>query len=455
MRSSLNIAMVSDFVYPNYGGVETHILNISKQLITLNHKIIIITHEYPNYLGEIMHEGIQIFYLKCKFLFRNTTLFSLLTNGPAFKRLFKRYNINLVHGHQSSSPLALEGIFHAQTMKIKTVFTEHSLFSVSSPLNIFLNALVSPIIKKVDLKLTVSKACKKNFSKRLGIPTNEIFVIRNSVDFEIFNPFAKYNRLNFNTENEHENKRNIGEIELSNTGENKQLNNNAHESVLKNNIKNNKNDKKLFTKKPKINLIAITRFEPRKGVCILIKLINLIFHQKNNFIFKIIGTGTLQPFLENHIKLNKMESKIFLLGGMNHKQISLELINSDIFINTSLTEAFNISILEAASCGLLVISTNVGGVREVLPRNMIYLTEVNEKSIYKSIKTAVKSLNENSVFKNFDNLRKYSWEYICKILDGYYEDILFEDNIKYKSSGLVDRIYDSFLWLNGLFLGCI
>ena len=44
-------------------------------------------------------------------------------------------------------------------------------------------------------------------------------------------------------------------------------------------------------------------------------------------------------------------------------------------MNASLTEAFCIAILEAASCGLLCVSTNVGGVSEVLPPDMILLAD--------------------------------------------------------------------------------
>ena len=75
------------------------------------------------------------------------------------------------------------------------------------------------------------------------------------------------------------------------------------------------------------------------------------------------------------------------------------LVQGDIFLNTSLTEAFCMAIVEAASCGyvlvdffllnkrirgalhvfsffsLQVVSTRVGGVPEVLPGDMIKLAE--------------------------------------------------------------------------------
>ena len=45
------------------------------------------------------------------------------------------------------------------------------------------------------------------------------------------------------------------------------------------------------------------------------------------------------------------------------------------FLNTSLTEAFCIAIVEAASSGLMVVSTNIGGITEVLPESMLFLAK--------------------------------------------------------------------------------
>lgn len=47
------------------------------------------------------------------------------------------------------------------------------------------------------------------------------------------------------------------------------------------------------------------------------------------------------------------------------------LLQGSIYLNTSLTEAFGIGLLEAACTGLYVVSTQVGGVPEVLPPDMI------------------------------------------------------------------------------------
>jgi hypothetical protein len=47
-------------------------------------------------------------------------------------------------------------------------------------------------------------------------------------------------------------------------------------------------------------------------------------------------------------------------------------------MNTSLTEAFGIAIVEAACAGLYVVSTRVGGVPEILPEDMISFAHPDE-----------------------------------------------------------------------------
>lgn len=54
------------------------------------------------------------------------------------------------------------------------------------------------------------------------------------------------------------------------------------------------------------------------------------------------------------------------------------LTRGTIFLNTSLTEAFGIAIVEAACAGLYVVSTRVGGVPEILPEDMISFANPDE-----------------------------------------------------------------------------
>jgi hypothetical protein len=60
------------------------------------------------------------------------------------------------------------------------------------------------------------------------------------------------------------------------------------------------------------------------------------------------------------------------------------LNKGQIYLNTSLTEAFGISTIEAASAGLFVVSTKVGGIPEILPGDMIEFAKADEDGMSKS-----------------------------------------------------------------------
>ena len=43
--------MVSDFFYPNMGGVESHLFQLSQCLKERGHKVVIVTHSYGHRVG--------------------------------------------------------------------------------------------------------------------------------------------------------------------------------------------------------------------------------------------------------------------------------------------------------------------------------------------------------------------------------------------------------------------
>lgn len=53
--------MVSDFFYPNLGGVESHIFTLSQCLIKLGHKVVVVTHSYGDRVGvRYMTNGLKV-----------------------------------------------------------------------------------------------------------------------------------------------------------------------------------------------------------------------------------------------------------------------------------------------------------------------------------------------------------------------------------------------------------
>jgi phosphatidylinositol glycan class A protein len=81
-------------------------------------------------------------------------------------------------------------------------------------------------------------------------------------------------------------------------------------------------------------------------------------------------------------------------------------------LNTSLTEAFCIAILEAVCCGLTVVSTNVGGVPELLPAHMLHLTEPTAAALLSVLDEVIPTVRRTphaAVAFHDEVASRYSW----------------------------------------------
>lgn len=85
---------------------------------------------------------------------------------------------------------------------------------------------------------------------------------------------------------------------------------------------------------------------------------------KENFVCLIAGDGELFQSTKAQIKNNNLEDKIILLGYRN--DIPNILCVSDIFTNTSESEALSFAITEALSFGVPCVVTDVGGNKEII-----------------------------------------------------------------------------------------
>ena len=115
----------------------------------------------------------------------------------------------------------------------------------------------------------------------------------------------------------------------------------------------------------RITIVVASRLVYRKGTDLLVAAIPSICDLYPNVDFIIAGDGAKRVEIEQMRERYVLQERVKILGSVPHKDIRNVLVQGQIFLNTSLTEAFCISIIEAACCGLLVVSTNVGGVPEV------------------------------------------------------------------------------------------
>jgi len=65
---------------------------------------------------------------------------------------------------------------------------------------------------------------------------------------------------------------------------------------------------------------------------------------------------------------------------------------------------------EAASSGLLIVSTNVGGITEVLPHDMIYLANPDPADLIKKLEEAIPKAKNIPAHKFHEKVKNlYNW----------------------------------------------
>jgi len=195
--------------------------------------------------------------------------------------------------------------------------------------------------------------------------------------------------------------------------------------------------------------VVISRLAYRKGVDLLVASAPRVCAKFPNVRFLIGGDG---PKMINLLQMREkymLQDRIELIGAVDHSDVRSVLIRGSIYLNTSLTEAFGIGLLEAACAGLYVVSTKVGGVPEVLPEDMVSFAHPNEAGKWVSVVNpggltnsfffffgvdvvraltkaiAIVSAGDHDPVKAHERVKSmYDWEEVTKRTEVVYNDIV-------------------------------
>ncbi|KAH6656346.1 hypothetical protein BKA67DRAFT_513314 [Truncatella angustata] len=394
-RRTYNIAMVCDFFFPQPGGVESHIYQLSSKLIDRGHKVIVVTHAYDDRKGiRYLTNGIKVYHVPFAVIYRSATFPTVFSFFPIFRNIMIREQIEIVHGHASLSSLCHEALLHARTMGLRTVFTDHSLFGFADAASILTNKLLKFILSDVDHVICVSHTSKENTVLRAALDPLMVSVIPNAVVSENFRP------LNYPTESPAP-QAGFNQIQIPPPAN--QLG--PHDTI---------------------NIVVISRLFYNKGTDLLTASIPRILENHPNTRFIIAGNGPKAIDLEQMIEQNVLQDRVEMLGSVRHEQVRDIMVRGHIYLHPSLTEAFGTVIVEAASCGLYVVCTAVGGIPEVLPSHMTVFAKPEEDDIVVATGKAITALRAGRVRteKFHDQVKvMYSWSNIAKRTEHVYHGI--------------------------------
>jgi len=170
----------------------------------------------------------------------------------------------------------------------------------------------------------------------------------------------------------------------------------------------------------KKQIIFAGRLSLEKGIDVLCELIEILPLDIN---LVILGSGPQENLIKN---INK--SNVTYLGYLSKNETISLIRGSDMLIQPSLIEGISSTILEAMACKVPVITTNVGGNKEIIEhkKNGILIEPNNSKNLLDEIL----NLFNNSKIKNelinsaYENVQKYDWKHVGKLYLNLYNELL-------------------------------
>lgn len=175
-------------------------------------------------------------------------------------------------------------------------------------------------------------------------------------------------------------------------------------------------------------LLFVGRLNAVKGLIYLVSAMKTI-HDNDEFSrLIIIGNDQGQrKILEDLIRKLQLENNISFIEETTHENVFQYMMASDIFILPSLSEGFPLVLLEAMSCGIPIIVSNVGGMSEIIQDNrngfliqtkdpediaekvlMLLKDENLRKKISENNLTDVKKYNLDNIIIQFEQIYKKS-----------------------------------------------
>lgn len=301
-----------------FGGAQRYVFDLANNLKP-DFKIAVAMgeQEKDEKLAKILTEN-NIEYFIIPSLKRNISLINDTLALIEIIKLIKNYQPDIIH--LNSSKISILGSISSLFAKTKTIYTVHG-WVFNEPLPIWLKYFYL-YAEKITAKLKNKIICVSEYDEKMALkykiaPAEKLVTIHNGlapIDF-----FTK------------EQARKILHL----------------------------NDADLI-------IGSIGNLYKTKGFESLIKTANII-KNKISVKFLIIGDGSERKNLERLIKKYNLENNFILAGEINEAAKLLKAF--DIYICSSVKEGLPYSILEAMQAELPIITTNVGGIPEIIENN--------------------------------------------------------------------------------------
>jgi glycosyltransferase involved in cell wall biosynthesis len=174
----------------------------------------------------------------------------------------------------------------------------------------------------------------------------------------------------------------------------------------------------------RIDFIYVGRLSVEKGILVLLKAFKKYHKHNPNSRLTLVGDGVMKHIVQR----GKDRDSIRWLGQIEHSKVPSVLQNADVFVIPQSIGGLGLSVIEAMSCGLPVITTRIGETSRLLSSKEGILVEPDDQD---AIYGAMKKLGENENLRYSMGMkcrekvvRNYSWKTQIALLEETYAQVL-------------------------------
>jgi len=376
---SLKIGIVTEYYYPLLGGITENVHNTRLRLRKMGHEVKIITSNLNG--GQFAFQNNHS--LNDPDVIRLGRSIPVYNNGSIghftvgrhlrskMRNILEKEKFDLLHLH---SPLVITlPIIALLEAKCPMVGTFHTYFE-SSPIYRLLKGLLQRRgMDRLNGQIFVSRSCVNAMSLYFKVSTR---IIPNGVDISQFNPA-------------------VPPLEK---------------------FKNNK-----------MNLLFLSRFDPRNGLSFMLKAFKIIKSEFPDVRLIIVGDGPLKFWYKSLVP-RELEDDVHFEGLVKEERPNY-YATCDVFCSPIMKASFGVTLLESMASGKPIVATENVGYKDLLgPEEGILVPQNSPSEFAKAVLLLLRNekLRREMGLNGRKKALNYSWDKVVGEILDYYTEILYK-----------------------------